>query len=145
MRVENILSAASKRLVIVRDDAPLMEAAKLLLEADADLLVVCNADKRMAGVISKTDVVRQMGRPQSEGAPAVSTVMTRTVVSCKPADLLHEVWTTMKDRRLKNVPILDQNARPLGTLGRSACSTRGTCSRLFSKRWSMRRCSFETM
>ena len=71
MRVENILSAASKRLVIVRDDAPLMEAAKLLLEADADLLVVCNADKRMAGVISKTDVVRQMGRPQSEGAPAV--------------------------------------------------------------------------
>jgi CBS domain-containing protein len=117
MRVENILSAASKRLVIVKEDAPLTEAAKLLLEADADLLVVCNAATRMAGVISKTDVVRQIGRrPVSEGTPVVSAVMTRTVVSCEPGDLLHDVWTTMKDRRLKNLPILDQDSRPIGTL-----------------------------
>jgi CBS domain-containing protein len=117
MRVENILSAASKRLVIVREDAPLSEAAKLLLEADADLLVVCNAAGRTAGVISKTDVVRQIGRrPDGEETPAVSAVMTRTVVSCKPGDLLHDLWTTMKDRRLKNLPILDHDSRPIGMI-----------------------------
>jgi len=117
MHVEKILPAASKRLVVVRDDAPLTDAAKLLVEADADLLVACNADKRMAGVISKTDVVRQIARhPESDGRPAVSTVMTRTVVSCGPRDLLHDVWTTMKDRKLKNVPILDQDSRPIGML-----------------------------
>ena len=115
MRVENILSAASKCLVTVRDDAPLAVAAKLLLEADADLLVVCNGARRMAGVISKTDVVRQIGRrPDGEGMPVVSAVMTRTVVSCKPGEQLHDVWTTMKDRRLKNLPILDQDSRPIG-------------------------------
>lgn len=139
MRVENILSAASKCLVTVRDDAPLAVAAKLLLEADADLLVVCNAARRMAGVISKTDVVRQIGRrPDGEGMPVVSAVMTRTVVSCKPGEQLHDVWTTMKDRRLKNLPILDQD------FDRSAWSTRGTCSKLYSKRSSMRKSFFET-
>ncbi len=117
MRVERILPAASRRLVIVGEDAPLTEAAKLLLEADADVLAVCDADQRMVGVISKTDVVRQIGRsPDSERETAVAAVMTRTIVSCRPGDLLHDVWTTMKDRKLKNVPVLDQSSRPIGVL-----------------------------
>ncbi len=94
-----------------------MDAAKLLREPDADLVVVCNADERMVGVISKTDVVRQISQwRESEYATAASTVMTRTVVSFRPDDLLHDVWTTMKHRRLKNVPILDQDSRPIGVL-----------------------------
>jgi CBS domain-containing protein len=121
MRVETLMPVACKRLVIIREDAPLTDAAKLLLEADANtdcpILVACNADERMAGVISKTDVVRQISRcPESKLKTAVATVMTRTVVSCRAGDLLHEVWTTMKDRKLKNVPILDQDSRPIGVL-----------------------------
>jgi len=94
-----------------------MDAAKLLREPDADLVVVCNADERMVGVISKTDVVRQISQwRESEYATAASTVMTRTVVSFRPDDSLHDVWTTMKHRRLKNVPILDQDSRPIGVV-----------------------------
>jgi len=94
-----------------------MDAAKLLREPGADLVVVCNADERMVGVISKTDVVRQISQwRESEYATAASTVMTRTVVSFRPDDSLHDVWTTMKHRRLKNVPILDQDSRPIGVL-----------------------------
>ena len=117
MRVERILPAGRKRLITIRDEAPLMDAAKLLREPDADLVVVCNADERMVGVISKTDVVRQISQwRESEYATAASTVMTRTVVSFRPDDLLHDVWTMMKDRRLKNVPVLDQDSRPIGVL-----------------------------
>ena len=61
----------------------------------------------MVGIISKTDVVRQIShRRESEETTAASAVMTRTVVSCRPGDLLHDVWMIMKDRRLKNIPIL---------------------------------------
>ncbi len=117
IRVDRILPAGRKRLITIRDEAPLMDAAKLLREPDADLVVVCNADERMVGVISKTDVVRQISQwRESEYATAASTVMTRTVVSFRPDDLLHDVWTTMKHRRLKNVPILDQDSRPIGVV-----------------------------
>ncbi len=117
IRVDRILPAGRKRLITIRDEAPLMDAAKLLREPDADLVVVCNADERMVGVISKTDVVRQISQwRESEYATAASTVMTRTVVSFRPDDSLHDVWTTMKHRRLKNVPILDQDSRPIGVL-----------------------------
>ncbi len=117
IRVDRILPAGRKRLITIRDEAPLMDAAKLLREPDADLVVVCNANERMVGVISKTDVVRQISQwRESEYATAASTVMTRTVVSFRPDDSLHDVWTTMKHRRLKNVPILDQDSRPIGVL-----------------------------
>ena len=117
MRVDRILTAGRKRLITIRDEAPLMDAAKFLREPDADLVVVCNDNERMVGVISKTDVVRQISQwRESEFAAAASTVMTRTVVSFRPDDLLQDVWTTMKHRRLKNVPILDEEYRPLGVL-----------------------------
>ncbi len=118
MRVERVLHAASKRLITIGDDVPLTDAAaQLLRDPDADLVVVCDADKRMAGVISKTDVVREISdRCESVCTTPASTVMTRTVVFCRPGDLMHDVWAMMKDRRLKNVPVLDRDSRPIGVL-----------------------------
>lgn len=42
--------------------------------------------------------------------------MTRDVVACKPGQLLSDVWTVMKNRKLKNVPIVDAESRPIGML-----------------------------
>jgi len=47
----------------------------------------------------------------------------------------------MKDRKLKNVPILDQGSRPIGVL-----NARDLLEALLqAKRWSTTGCSFETM
>ena len=40
----------------------------------------------------------------------------RAVVLCRPGDRLNEVWSVMKERHLKNIPIVDQDVRPLGVL-----------------------------
>lgn len=47
---------------------------------------------------------------------AASAVMTRAVIFCRLGEPLHEIWSVMKERHLKNVPIVDQNVRPLGVL-----------------------------
>ena len=117
MFVEGMLPAARKRLVTIKDDAPVIEAAKLLLDCHTDLLVVRGGDELVAGVITKTDVVRQMSLCQGTGCTlAVSSVMTRTVVHCQPNDALSDVWSIMKDRGLKNLPVLDRDMRPIGVL-----------------------------
>jgi CBS domain-containing protein len=117
MFVERMLPAARKRLVTIGDDAPLIDAAKLLLDRDTDLVVVCRSDEMLAGVITKTDVVRQISHCQGSGcATAASTVMTRTVILCHPSDLLQDVWSIMKERGLKNIPVVDQDSRPIGVL-----------------------------
>jgi signal-transduction protein with cAMP-binding, CBS, and nucleotidyltransferase domain len=114
MLVRALSDDADRHLVTLADHALLIEAAALL-RAGTDLVVVCAADGTMAGVVSKTDVVDQISH--CEGASctcAVSMVMTRQVLSCRLDDDLFSLWTEMKDRGLKNVPLLDNETRPLG-------------------------------
>ena len=64
MRVASILSVARERMVTIQADALLTEAAKLLCDTHRALLVVCDSKGTMTGVITKTDIVRQVARCQ---------------------------------------------------------------------------------
>ena len=46
----------------------------------------------------------------------LSSVMTRDVVACRHGDQLDEVWSRMSARGLKNVPVMDDESRPVGVL-----------------------------
>ncbi len=117
MIVEGILPAARERLITIGDNAPLIAAATLLRDLDADLVVVHDPEGVLAGVITKTDIVRQISHCQGAGCmAAASAVMTQAVIYCRPDDLLHEIWLVMKERHLKNIPILDRGSRPIGVL-----------------------------
>lgn len=116
MLIDRVLPAAAKRLVTVGYDAPLLEAARLL-SGSSDLVVVCTSDGLLKGVVTKTDVVRQIGRCQGSSCHlAISSVMTQDPTICRPTDWLHDIWSLMKERRLKNVPITDAGAMPIGVL-----------------------------
>jgi CBS domain-containing protein len=47
---------------------------------------------------------------------AVATAMTRDVAYCRPDDLLHDIWTIMKERSLLHIPVVDQDLKPRGVL-----------------------------
>lgn len=116
MFVERLLPTAREKLVTIADDAPLMEAANLLHKG-TDLVIVCDSTGLVAGVITKTDVVGQMSRCQGTSRMmAASLTMTRDVVICRPDELLQEVWKRMKERKLKNIPVVDKDSRPVGVL-----------------------------
>ena len=113
MYVKRLLPAAREKLVIIAADAPLMEAANLLHKG-TDLVIVCDSAGLVAGVITKSDVVGQMSRCQGASCTmAASLTMTRDVVTCRPDELLQEVWKRMKERKLKNISVVDKDARPL--------------------------------
>jgi CBS domain-containing protein len=116
MFVQKLLPQARERLVTVPDGAPLIEAAKLL-RVGTDIVLVCDEAGSLMGVITKTDVVGQISHCQ--GASCVtpaSLVMTRSIITCSPEDSLHDVWAIMKQRQLKNVPVVDPAAKPVGVL-----------------------------
>lgn len=117
MIVEGIMPAARKWLVTIAADAPLLEAAKMLGGTDVNLMVVCDAEGLIAGVLTKTDLVRQMGRCQGGACTnAVSSIMTRDAISCRPNDLLHVVWALMKQNGLKHIPVVEHTGQPAGIL-----------------------------
>jgi len=117
MYVERMLPVARERLATVKHDAPLMAAAKLLDGRHINLVVVCDDSGRMVGVITKTDIVRQMGRCDGSGCTTgAARMMSRDVTYCQPSDLAHHVWSMMKERGLFHVPVVDDNLAPLGVI-----------------------------
>ncbi|HZH57325.1 CBS domain-containing protein [Yanghanlia caeni] len=116
-RVLDTLPVASKRLVTLSLAAPLVEAARLLSEQPTHLIVVCNTQGLMQGVVTKSDVVRQISHCTGCSCTTqVSDVMTRDVISCRPEQSLREVWGIMKEKGLKQIPVADQRPMPLGLL-----------------------------
>ncbi|NYT24362.1 CBS domain-containing protein [Alcaligenaceae bacterium] len=117
MLVSATLPVARTRLVTLAVEAPVIEAAKLLSAPDTHLLVVCNHGGAMTGVLTKADIVKQIshctGCSCTEG---VAGIMTRDVVACRPGDRLREVWDVMQGRALKQIPISDEQSRPVGVL-----------------------------
>jgi CBS domain-containing protein len=93
--------------ITIDDDSPLIAAATLLRDPDADLAVVRDTGCVLAGVITKTDIVRQISHCRGASCmAAASAVMTQAVIYCRLDNLLHEIWLVMKERHLKNIPIL---------------------------------------
>ena len=69
----------------------------------------------MVGVLTKTDIVGQIGRCMGAGCTArVDSIMTRDVTYCRTHEILLDVWSVMRERGLQRVPILDEARRPLG-------------------------------
>jgi len=117
LQVNHVLLAAKDRLATIRTDALLMDAARLLSESRINLVVVCGTDDKLAGVITKTDVIGRMSICAGHSCRmAAADVMTRDVTYCSPDEWLQDVWTTIKRCGLKNLPVVDEASVPLGVL-----------------------------
>ncbi len=116
-KVERLLTTAQGRLAMINSNALLIDAARLLNGPKFNLVIVCDDGGKMSGIITKTDVVGHIS--QCTGCSctmAASNVMTTKVAFCRPEDWLNDVWSTIKQRNLKNVPVVDQASKPIGVL-----------------------------
>ena len=105
-----------------------METANLPHKG-TDLVIVCDSAGLVAGVITEADVVGQMSRCQGASCTmAASLTMTRDVVICWPDELLQEVRKRIKERKLKNIPVVGQEF-----LGEWAYFTHETFYKFFSR------------
>ena len=117
MFVEQMLPRARERLVTISGAAPVKDAAELMSKPHTDLVVVCDRDGGMLGVLTKTDIVGQISQCIGSGCTArVDTIMTRVVVFCRADQSLQDVWLIMKCRGLQRIPILDENRKPIGII-----------------------------
>jgi CBS domain-containing protein len=116
MRIDILRPVISARLAVIATDATLRTAAAAFCAPHVGLLVVCDENTKVAGVVSKSDIVRHVARAEEARAAPIATLMSRNVVSCGPDDDLYVTWKRMRAQSLQNMPVLGTDARPLGVL-----------------------------
>ena len=115
--INNIASAAVSRLITVRTGATVREVAQLLSNTQISLVVVCNEQGTAIGVVSKSDIVRQIGHCSGNTCTdVVNGIMTEVVITCRATDGLSDVLAMMQARGLVNVPVVDAEGKPSGVV-----------------------------
>ena len=115
MRIDSLHSRTSARLVVTAVDATVRTAASALSNPHIGLLVVCDENRKATGVVSKSDLVRHLASAGVAEAP-IGTLMSGSIISCRPDDDLYATWQGMAAQSLQNIPVLSTQSKPLGVL-----------------------------
>lgn len=127
-----------REVTSVRPDSPLTEVVELLLDKDFTAVPVLDAERRVVGMVSDSDLltrggmgvtlsfkraadpefVRQLHGALENPERRVAEVMTREVAAISPDASLGEAARLMVERHLKRLPVIDADGRLVGILGR---------------------------
>lgn len=109
MSVQKVLD--SKKFVEkaeIRPDAPISEALSLLAERNVSALIVSNDGESLDGIITERDIVRGLNETGAATLETpVSELMTEEVITCIASDELVNIMSTMIDKHLRHMPVLE--------------------------------------
>lgn len=117
MKVEQLMNRA---VVACALSDTMTEAAQRMWDHDCGALPVTDVDGRIVGIITDRDVCMAaytQGRPLHE--IAVTSAMSRDVVSCAASDDLRKVESLMRERKVRRLPVVDAELKVLGMISMS--------------------------
>jgi CBS domain-containing protein len=117
MQVRHILQDKGRDVFVIAPDATMAQAVQLLAERRIGVVIVKSAEGALAGILSERDVVRAMA---ADGSPAldrnVSIYMTKSVTTCREADMVNDLMEMMTNGRFRHVPVLDDDRALCGLI-----------------------------
>ncbi|PVZ07711.1 CBS domain-containing protein [Actinomycetospora cinnamomea] len=114
MRIADLLARKGTDVLTVEPDAPVTSLLSVLAARNVGAAVVCEGD-RLAGIVSERDVVRHLHHRGAALLTApVREIMTTVVATCRASDDVQELSRTMTERRIRHVPVVDDEERLTG-------------------------------
>jgi CBS domain-containing protein len=111
MLVQQILKSKSDDgVVTVPPGATVAEAAQVLSSRRIGALIVSPDGKRVHGILSERDIVRELGQKgPSCMADTVESLMTSDIISCALADSSETVLGQMTQGRFRHMPVIESD------------------------------------
>ncbi len=117
MNVEVILGTKGRDVATITQRASLADAAAELRDRGVGALVVSDDGRHIDGIVSERDIVRALA---AHGAATlgrtVTSAMSPTVVTCRTDDSVDELMSSMTDRRIRHLPVVDDSGLLAGII-----------------------------
>ena len=108
MKIRDLLKIKSRPVISVEPNETVTAAIQKLVDNDRGSLSVCNDKGELVGIITERDIVRKcFARGTAIGSTKVRDVMTEQVAIGIPEDDLGYVISVMKQKRIRHIPIVD--------------------------------------
>jgi len=114
MRIHDILLAKGFDVIHIGPGSSVSDLVALLEEHNLGAVVVSADGRTVAGIVSERDVIRQLAGGVDFLQGPVSAIMTAEVHSCTPHDTVQSLMSAMTDRRIRHLPVLDDQGELIG-------------------------------
>ena len=110
MNVASILAVKGSAVITVKPSDTISTLSQRLRERRVGAAIVSSDGATIEGVISERDIAFgvDVHRANIHKLP-VSTLMTKTVVTCSPSDKIADVASTMLARNIRHLPVEEGN------------------------------------
>lgn len=111
--VSQILRRKGPGVVTIAPDSSVLDAARLMNAHHVGSVVVADGVDRskVVGIVTERDVLtRIVAAERDPRATGVSEIMSTPVLACTPDTELEQLRATMRDHRVRHVPVRDGGA-----------------------------------
>jgi len=112
MKVKDLMTSDVKFCSL---ETNLAAAAKIMWEEDCGAVPVTDERGKVVGMITDRDIcIAGATRPRAEGEIPVRDVIAQALYSCAPGDDIRAALETMRSRKVRRLPVIDQGGRLAG-------------------------------
>lgn len=105
---ELLASKAEREIVAIRPETTLRETAGKLRRQNVSAILVTDTKDKLLGIVSERDLVRAIWKFGDDLVDRpVSEIMTRSVVTCTPADNVLATLSTMNEWAIRHIPVVE--------------------------------------
>ena len=109
MKIRDLLKIKGRPVITIRPNETISAAIQKLNEHDRGSIPVCNEKGELVGIITERDIVRKcFVRKGALASIKIEDVMTKGVAIGAPDDNLDYAISVMKQKRIRHLPIVDQ-------------------------------------
>jgi CBS domain-containing protein len=109
-------------------DTDLATAAKIMWDCDCGIVPVVNEERKVVGVVTDRDIcIAASTRAAKPSDIQVKDAMSRDVAVCGIGDDVHAALKTMKERRVRRLPVTDGQEQLAGIISLNDLVMRAQC------------------
>jgi CBS domain-containing protein len=106
--VTELLRQKGHQVFSIAPEASALDAAKKMNQYRVGSLVVVRQGGGLAGIVTERDILTKVVAGEKPPAKTpVSEIMTEKVLTCTPRTPLDELRHTMRERRIRHVPVIE--------------------------------------
>jgi CBS domain-containing protein len=114
--VRDILELKGSHIQCIEPMATAFDAADHMNRYKIGSLIVL-VGERLVGIITERDIlVRIVAQGRDAASTLIEDIMTTEVACCRPHTTLEEARSTLKNRRIRHLPVLDDEDRLCGLI-----------------------------
>lgn len=114
--VQQLLDSKGSSILSVTPDTMVYDALVIMANHHVGALVVLENDGHLAGIFSERDYAREVAlKGRTSKTTKISEVMSTTVITVRPDQLVDECMELMSGKRIRHLPVI-VNDRVIGIL-----------------------------